>query len=372
MKRYRIAVLPGDGVGVEVTREAIKVLEAVSTLRDASKDDIKFDFVECPVGGAAIDEYGAPLPEDTLNVVEKSSAVLLGAVGGPKWDDLPTDRRPEAALLKLRSILGLFCNLRPAIVFPELVGASTIKEEVIRDIDIMVVRELTGGVYFGIPRGIKNVGGQRVGVNTLSYSESEIRRIADIAFKIAGGRRNKLTSVDKANVLESMALWREVVSEVAKGYPDIEVEHMYVDNCAMQLIRRPGDFDTILTTNLFGDIISDETAMLTGSIGMLPSASLGEVKDGGGMGMYEPVHGSAPDIAGRGIANPIASILSVSMMLRYSFVEEEEADVIEGAVGKALADGLMTADIFRGKGREVSTSEMGDYIAENIRILNIG
>ncbi|MBN1571689.1 MAG: 3-isopropylmalate dehydrogenase [Deltaproteobacteria bacterium] len=374
MKRYKIALLPGDGVGVEVTREAVKVLNAVSDSRDASKDDIKFDFVECPVGGAAIDEYGVPLPEDTLDVIGKSSAVLLGAVGGPKWDGLPTDKRPEAALLKLRSTLGLFCNLRPAIVFPELVGASTIKEEVIRDIDIMVVRELTGGIYFGTPRGIRNEGGQRVGINTLSYSESEIRRIADTAFKIAEKRRKKLTSVDKANVLESMALWREVVSEVAKGYPDVTVEHMYVDNCAMQLIRRPCDFDTILTTNLFGDIISDEAAMLTGSIGMLPSASLGEVKDGGagGVGMYEPVHGSAPDIAGRGVANPIASILSASMMLRYSLMEIESAEMIEGAVRRALADGLMTADIFIGEGRKVSTYEMGDYIAENIKTLNVG
>lgn len=361
MKRHLIAVLPGDGVGVEVTSESVKVLKAAAALYG-----LAFDFVECPVGGAAIEEYGVPLPEDTLDVVMKSSAILLGAVGGPRWDDLPTEKRPEAALLGLRSTLGLFCNLRPAVVFPELAGASTIKENVIRDIDIMVVRELTGGIYFGKPRGIRVEGDQRVGINTLSYSESEIHRIAEIAFKIARKRRKMVTSVDKANVLESMALWREVVTDVSGDYPDVATEHMYVDNCAMQLIKRPGDFDIILTTNLFGDIISDEAAMLTGSIGMLPSASLGGAVDMGGVGLYEPVHGSAPDIAGEGISNPIASILSASMMLRYSFIEEGAAASIEKAVRAAVAAGLMTKDIFRGEGKEVSTSDMGDYIAGNL------
>ncbi len=363
IKKHQIALLPGDGVGVEVTREAVKVLKAVSSNVNANINEIAFDFVECPVGGAAIDEYGTPLPEDTMKVVEKSAAILLGAVGGPKWDDLHTNQRPEAALLKLRSSLGLFCNLRPAVIFPGLEGASTIKEEVIRGIDIMVVRELTGGIYFGEPRGIKKGRTVRVGINTLSYEESEIRRIAKMAFKVASKRKKKVTSVDKANVLESMALWREVVTKVARDFPDVELEHMYVDNCAMQLIKSPRDFDTLLTTNLFGDILSDEAAMLTGSIGMLPSASL---RGEGGQGMYEPVHGSAPDIAGKSIANPIASILSAAMMLRYSFLADEAADAIEKAARKAVAEGLMTKDIFRGEGKEVTTSEMGDYIAENL------
>ena len=364
MKNYRIAVLPGDGVGQEVTNEVLKVLRVVS-----SRFEIAFDFVECPVGGVAYDEYKTPLPDDTIATVLSSSAVLLGAVGGPKWDDLPTDKRPEAALLGLRKKLSLFANLRPAVLFDELIGASTIKEEVIRGTDIMVVRELVGGVYFGEPRGISNKKGERVGVNTLTYSESEIRRIARVAFEIAQKRKKKVTSVDKANVLESMGLWREVVTDTAKGYPDIELEHMYVDNCAMQLIRRPKGFDTILTTNLFGDILSDEAAMLTGSIGMLPSASLGggEGDEGGEtMGLFEPVHGSAPDIAGKGIANPIAAILSASMMLYYSFGQEEASGVIEGAVREAITDGLRTKDIYRGEGSEVSTQEMGDCIAKKI------
>ncbi len=364
MKDFRIAVLPGDGVGREVTMEALKVLDAIGRIFD-----IPMSFTECPVGGVAIDEYGEPLPPETFDAAKKSSAVLLGAVGGPKWDDLGTDRRPEAALLRLRSGLGLFCNLRPVTVFPELLSASTIKEDVIRGTDILVVRELIGGIYFGTPRGISKKNGERVGINTLSYKESEIRRIARLAFGIASGRKKRVTSVDKANVLESMALWREVVGDTAKEFPEVRLDHMYVDNCAMQLIRNPGAFDTILTTNLFGDILSDEVAMIAGSIGMLPSASIGEggVK-GGGMrkGLYEPVHGSAPDIEGKGIANPIASILSAAMMLEYSFGEISAARVIERAVEKAVSEGLRTKDIFSGEGKEVSTQEMGDHIAENI------
>jgi 3-isopropylmalate dehydrogenase len=357
---YHIAVLPGDGVGAEVTEEAARVLRRVSEVFD-----IPLDFTYAPVGGSAIDKYGEPLPPDTLAVVDASSAVLLGAVGGPKWDDLPTDARPEAALLGLRSRLGLFCNIRPALVFSELVGSSTIKEDVIRGVDVVVIRELTGGIYFGLPRGISKNGAERVGVNTLSYSESEIRRIARIAFEVARGRRKKVTSVDKANVLESMVLWREVVEETAKEFSDVELEHLYVDNCAMQLIRNPRGFDTILTTNLFGDILSDEAAMLTGSIGMLPSASIG----GWGeftKGMYEPVHGSAPDIAGQGVANPVASILSSSMMLEYTFGERTAAWAVVRAVEKALSDGMRTRDIFMGEGKAVTTREMGEYIAESI------
>lgn len=362
MKDFRIAVLPGDGVGLEVTREALKVLEAVKRFYD-----ISMSFIECPVGGVAIDEYGEPLPSETFDVVKKSSAVLLGAVGGPKWDDHTTDKRPEAALLRLRSGLGLFCNLRPVTVLPELLGESTIKEDIIRGTDILVVRELVGGIYFGTPRGISKSGGEMVGINTLSYKESEIKRIAKLAFEIASGRKKRVTSVDKANVLESMVLWREIVTDTAKEFPEVRLDHMYVDNCAMQLIRNPGAFDTILTTNLFGDILSDEAAMIVGSIGMLPSASIGEGGEGRmRKGLYEPVHGSAPDIAGKGIANPIASILSAAMMLEYSFGEISAARTVEYAVKKAISNGFRTKDIFGGKGKEISTQEMGDYIAENI------
>jgi 3-isopropylmalate dehydrogenase len=358
MKQYRIALLAGDGIGVEVVAEAKKILEAVGR-----HHAIAFDFVECPVGGIAIDRFGTPLPDETLAHARGANAVILGAVGGPKWDKLPTDRRPEAGLLGLRKGLSLFANLRPAILFDELIGESALKPEVIRGVDIMVVRELTGDLYFGTPRGIESRGGQRVGVNTLVYSESEIRRIAHTAFTLARRRRKKVTSVDKANVLESMALWREVVTDVGREYGDVALDHMYVDNCAMQLVRNPRDFDTILTTNMFGDIVSDEAAMLTGSIGMLPSASLGEP---GSVGLFEPVHGSAPDIAGRGVANPIACILSTAMMLDLAFHEEEAAHAITGAVGAAVAGGLRTTDIYRGEGTRVSTREMGDHIANTI------
>jgi len=358
MKQYRIALLPGDGIGVEVVDETRKVLETVGR-----RYSIAFDFVECPVGGTAIDRFGTPLPDGTLEEARRSDAVILGAVGGPKWDKLPTERRPEAGLLGMRRGLSLFANLRPAVIFDELIGESTIKDDVIRGVDIMVVRELTGDLYFGTPRGIELRDGQRVGFNTLVYSEAEIRRIAHTAFSIARGRRKKVTSVDKANVLESMALWREVVTDVAKEYPDAALDHMYVDNCAMQLVRHPRDFDTILPTNMFGDIVSDEAAMLTGSIGMLPSASLGAP---GSPGMFEPVHGSAPDIAGQGIANPIACILSAAMMLDLSFHEGEATRTIESAVRRAIKDGLRTKDIYRGEGTPVSTRQMGDHIVKII------
>jgi 3-isopropylmalate dehydrogenase len=358
MKKYRIVLLPGDGIGVEVVAETRKVLEAVGR-----RHAIAFDFAERAVGGTAIDRHGTPLPDETLREAAGAHAVILGAVGGPAWDGLTTDKRPEAGLLGLRKGLSLFANLRPAIIFEELIGESTIKEEVIRGVDIMVVRELTGDVYFGTPRGIELRDGQRVGVNTLVYSESEIRRMADTAFSIARKRRKKVTSVDKANVLESMALWRELVTDVGRAYPDVALDHMYVDNCAMQLIRTPSAFDTILTTNLFGDILSDEAAMLTGSIGMLPSASLGGP---GSVGMFEPVHGSAPDIAGKGIANPVACILSAAMMLELSLDEGEAARSVTAAVRRAIADGLRTKDIYRGAGTEASTRQMGDYIVQAI------
>jgi len=363
-RTHSVLLLPGDGVGVEVVREAVKVLERAAELFGFS-----LSFTRLPVGGEAIDQTGHPLPPETLQAAKDADAVLLGAVGGPKWDDLPTDKRPEAALLGLRESLGLFANLRPAILFDELAHASTIREEVIRGIDIMVIRELNRGIYFGTPRGISGEKGERVGINTLSYSEPEIERIARVAFQIARGRKKKVTSVDKANVLESMALWREVVVRIHKDYPDVELEHMYVDNCAMQLIRRPAEFDTILTTNLFGDILSDEAAMLTGSIGMLASASLGGAGDGGAIfGMYEPVHGSAPDIAGSDIANPLATILSAAMMLEYSLGETEAARAVEQSVRSAVREGLRTADIAT-QGESISTtSDMGDEIVKRLSL----
>ena len=364
-RTHSVLLLPGDGVGAEVVRETVKVLERAAELFGFS-----ISFTRAPVGGEAIDQTGAPLPAETLQAAKDADAVLLGAVGGPKWDDISTDRRPEAALLGLRESLGLFANLRPAILFNELVHASTIREEIIRDIDIMVVRELNRGIYFGTPRGISGAAGRRVGINTLSYSEPEIERIARVAFQIAQKRNKLVTSVDKANVLESMALWRDVVVRIHEEYPDVRLEHMYVDNCAMQLIRKPRDFDTILTTNMFGDILSDEAAMLTGSIGMLPSASLGGMSgDGVIFGMYEPVHGSAPDIAGTDIANPIATILSSAMMLEYSLGEAAAAGAIESAVRSAVRDGLRTADIATKGESTASTSQMGDEIVE--RVLNI-
>jgi 3-isopropylmalate dehydrogenase len=349
-----IAILPGDGIGPEITAEAIKVLE---TLQNTFGLDIQLE--QALVGGAAIDASGHPLPAATLDLAKKADAVLLGAVGGPKWEPLDISIRPEKGLLGLRSELELFANLRPAILFPELANASTLKPEVVEGLDILIVRELTGGIYFGQPRGIRNLdNGERQGFNTLVYSESEIERIARVAFGSAQKRQKRLCSVDKANVLETTELWREVVTRVAQDYPDVQLSHMYVDNAAMQLVRAPKQFDVMVTTNMFGDILSDLASQLTGSIGLLPSASL----DANNKGMYEPIHGSAPDIAGKNIANPLATLLSVAMMLRYSLNQSELADKVEKAVNQVLREGLRTPDIQEAGQKLVSTQEMGDAV----------
>ncbi len=349
----KIALLPGDGVGPEIMAEAEKLLGA---LQQGQGLDIEIEKAE--IGGAAIDATGVPLPDSTLALAQAADAVLLGAVGGPRWDDIERERRPERALLALRSELGLFANLRPALLYPELADASALRRELVAGLDLLIVRELTGGIYFGEPRGIdKDASGQRRGYNTMVYSESEIERIARQAFISARRRYGHLCSVDKANVLEVSQLWREVVASVHADYPDVVLSHMYVDNAAMQLVRDPRQFDVIVTGNLFGDILSDCAAMLTGSIGMLPSASL----DSTGKGMYEPVHGSAPDIAGEGLANPLAAILSVAMMLRHTLDEGTLADRIERAVGLVLSEGFRTSDI-AGTYRAISTVEMGDAV----------
>ena len=352
-----IAVLPGDGIGEEVTTEAVRVIEKQNAAMNAG-----FECRHVPVGGTAYDLHGTPLPEETLSTAREADAILLGAVGGPKWETAPRELRPERALLGLRSEMSLFSNLRPAILFPELADASTLKPEVVSGLDIMIVRELTGGIYFGGPRGIEEVDGQRRGFNTMEYTESEIERIAHSAFRAAMQRDKKLCSVDKANVLEVSELWREIVTKLSAEYPEVELSHMYVDNACMQLVRAPKQFDVILTTNMFGDILSDAASMLTGSIGMLPSASL----DANGKGMYEPVHGSAPDIAGQGVANPLATILSVAMMLRYTFDENVMADKIENAVKRVLASGLRTADLARDGESPVSTSAMGQAVLDEL------
>lgn len=349
----KIAVLPGDGIGQEIVAEAVKVIEALK----ASGLDIEMEHGL--VGGTAYDEAGSPLPEATLKLAKKSDAILLGAVGGYKWESLDIAVRPEKGLLGLRAELDLFANLRPAILYPQLADASTLKPEVVSGLDIMIVRELTGGIYFGQPRGVRTLeNGERQGYNTLVYKESEVKRIAQVAFDIARKRDSRVCSVDKANVLEVTEMWREVVIDLHKDNSDIELSHMYVDNAAMQLVREPKQFDVMVTTNMFGDILSDCAAMLTGSIGMLPSASL----NASGQGMYEPIHGSAPDIAGQNIANPLATILSVAMMLRYSLDESAMADRIEKAVDKVLDQGLRTADIYSDGMKQVSTSEMGDAV----------
>ena len=351
----KILILPGDGIGPEIVTEAVKVLNAVNT-----KFNLDLELDSALVGGAAYDEFGTPLPDVTLEKAKAANAILLGAVGGPKWDTLEDrEMRPEKGLLGLRSGLELFANFRPAILYPQLADASTLKPEVVSGLDILIVRELTGGIYFGKPRGIRTLeNGEREGYNTYVYNESEIRRIAKVAFESAQKRGKKLCSIDKANVLEVTVLWREIMEEVAKDYPDVELSHMYVDNAAMQLVRAPKQFDVVVTGNMFGDILSDTAAMLTGSIGMLPSASLN--KDN--QGMYEPCHGSAPDIAGQGIANPLATILSVAMMLRYSLAQVEAADAIEVAVSKVLDKGLRTGDIYSHGMQKVSTSQMGEAV----------
>ncbi len=348
----KIAVLPGDGIGPEIVAQAVKVLDALQ------RDGLKVEMEQAPIGGAGYDAAGDPLPQMTLDLARAADAVLLGAVGGPQYDGLERSLRPERGLLRIRKELNLFANLRPALLYPELASASTLKPEVVAGLDIMIVRELTGDIYFGQPRGIETRGGERVGFNTMVYSESEIRRVARVAFDIAMKRGRKLCSVEKANVLECSELWKEVVIEVGRDYPEVELSHMYVDNAAMQLVRNPKQFDVIVTGNIFGDILSDEASMLSGSIGMLPSASL----DLQNKGMYEPIHGSAPDIAGRDLANPLATILSVGMMFRYTFADGALADRIDGAVRKVIAQGLRTGDIWTEGCQRVSCSAMGDAV----------
>ena len=355
----KLAILPGDGIGIEIVREAIKVIDVLKT-------DFGFalDYETAPIGGAGYDAAGVPLPDETLTLAREADAVLLGAVGGPQYDALPRDKRPERGLLAIREALELFSNLRPAILYAQLADASTLKPEVVSGLDIMIVRELTGGIYFGQPRGIRSrEDGQREGFNTLVYSESEIERIARSAFETAMKRDKRLCSVDKANVLEVSELWREVVERVGAEYPEVELSHMYVDNAAMQLVRAPKQFDVMVTGNMFGDILSDAAAMLTGSIGMLPSASL----DQHGKGMYEPIHGSAPDIAGQDIANPLATILSVAMMLRHSLDEPVLAEMIEKAVGGVLDQGLRTADIETEGSTVIGTAAMGDAVVASLK-----
>ncbi|NKB97742.1 MAG: 3-isopropylmalate dehydrogenase [Pseudomonadales bacterium] len=357
MKNYSIYALPGDGIGAEVMAPALEVAAAA-----AERVGVRLEVNQGLVGGIAIDETGSPLPAETLQQAEAADAVLLGGVGGPKWDDLPTAERPEKGLLGLRQALGLFGNLRPALLFGPLAAASSLKSELVADLDILIIRELTGGIYFGEPRGVEIRDNERVGFNTLVYSEHEIERIARVGFELAQKRDRRLCSVDKANVLEVSQLWREIVTSVAADYPDVALSHMYVDNAAMQLVRAPKQFDVIVTGNMFGDILSDVAAMLTGSLGMLPSASLAAT----GVGLYEPVHGTAPDIAGQNIANPLAMILSVAMMYRYSLDQGEAADLIEGAVASVLQAGLRTADIHSGGEGEtlVGTQAMADAVME--------
>jgi 3-isopropylmalate dehydrogenase len=354
----KIVILPGDGIGPEIIAEALKVLEKADQLFD-----LQLQYEHDHIGGSAIDTYGVPLADSTLEKCRSADAILMGSVGGPKWDKLDAAIRPEKGLLKIRYDLGLYANLRPAILYPQLASASSLKPEIVAGLDILIVRELTGGIYFGQPRGIRVLeSGERQGFNTAVYSESEIERIGRTAFEMARKRQKKVCSVDKANVLEATVLWREVMERLAPEYPDVALSHMYVDNAAMQLVRAPKQFDVLVTGNMFGDILSDTAAMLTGSIGMLPSASLNQHASG----LYEPVHGSAPDIAGQGIANPLATILSASMMLRYSLGRGDAADAIETAVGKVLDQGLRTGDIYSaanpGATRQVGTQEMGDAV----------
>ena len=350
-KSYKIGVIKGDGIGPEIIDEAIKVLDAVSVTQG-----FHLKYEEMLLGGAAIDETGVPLPDETIKGVKKCDAVLFGAIGGPQWDNLERHLRPESGLLGLRKEMGTFANLRPAMVYDELVNASSLKAEVIKGVDIMVVRELTGGIYFGQPREYNT----EKSFNTMVYTREEVKRIAVVAFDIAMQRKKRICSVDKANVLEVSQFWREIVEEVSKDYPEVELSHMYVDNAAMQLIRDPKQFDVILTGNIFGDILSDAASMLSGSIGLLPSASTGK-----GVGLFEPIHGSAPDIAGQGIANPLATISSASMMLRYALGEDEAADKIDAAIKKALSEGYRTGDLGDFDAKEIMTcTEMGDIVAD--------
>jgi len=352
----KIALLPGDGIGTEIVAQAVKVLKAL--------DGLDLTLEQAPVGGTAFDQTGDPLPASTLNLARDADAILFGAVGDWKYDTLPRDKRPEQAILGLRRELGLFANLRPALLYPELAGASSLRPEVVAGLDILILRELTGDIYFGKPRGVRRLeNGEREGFDTMTYTETEIRRVAELGFELARKRACKLCSVDKANVLETSQFWRDLVTEIGKRYPDVTLSHMYVDNCAMQLVRNPKQFDVIVTGNMFGDILSDEASMLTGSIGMLPSASL----NASGKGLYEPIHGSAPDIAGKDVANPLATILSAAMMLRYTFNRPADAGRIEAAVRKVLQQGYRTPDIHEHEMRKVGTSAMGDAVVAALR-----
>jgi 3-isopropylmalate dehydrogenase len=348
----KVAVLAGDGIGPEIMAEALKVLEVLR------RDGLKIETESALVGGAAYDAHGHPLPESTLSLAMSADAVLFGSVGGPQYDNLPREHRPEKAILGLRKECDFFANLRPATVFPELADASSLKPEIVAGLDLMIIRELTGDIYFGEPRSVTGEKGRRVGINTMHYTEAQIRRIIHVGFRTARQREKKLCSIDKMNVLEAMQLWRDIAIEIAPEYPDVELTHMLVDNAAMQLVRNPKQFDVMVCGNLFGDILSDEASMLTGSIGMLPSASL----DANGKGLYEPIHGSAPDIAGKGLANPLAQILSAAMMLRYTFNLVDAADRIEAAVRRALASGLRTGDIAKPGEKRVGTTEMGEAV----------
>lgn len=358
MKMYEIAVMPGDGIGPEVVKQAIKVLDKLS-----EKCGFQLQYRYADIGGIAIDKTGEPLPDETLQICKASDAVLLGAVGGYKWDNLPGDKRPEAGLLGIRAGLGLFANYRPAVIYAPLKNASPLKDRITKDgLDILVLRELTGGIYFGEKKRMIDQNGEPAAYDTMIYRKYEVERITRLAFEAARLRRGKVTSVDKANVLEVSRFWREIVIDVARDYPDVELNHLFVDNAAMQLVIHPEQFDVIVTGNMFGDILSDEASMLTGSIGMLPSASLGS----GSLGLYEPVHGSAPDIAGQNRANPLATILSVAMMLKYSFKLEEASKRIENAVLKVLNDGLMTRDIATETAKVIGCEEMGDAVTERL------
>jgi 3-isopropylmalate dehydrogenase len=354
----KIALLPGDGIGAEIIAQAVKVLGVLG------QQGLRFELEQAPVGGTAYDQTGDPLPSATLKLARDADAILFGAVGDWKYDKLPRDKRPEQAILGLRRELGLFANLRPAMLYPELAGSSSLRPEVVAGLDILILRELTGDIYFGKPRGVRRLeNGEREGFDTMTYTETEIRRVAELGFELARKRQSKLCSVDKANVLETSQFWRDIVTELGKRYPDVALSHMYVDNAAMQLVRSPKQFDVIVTGNMFGDILSDEASMLTGSIGMLPSASL----DAKRKGLYEPIHGSAPDISGKNLANPLATILSAAMMLRYTFNLAEAADRVESAVRTVLQQGFRTADIFAPETRKVGTTEMGDAVVAALR-----
>ena len=358
MQKKKVLLLPGDGIGQEVTASAGRILEKIVQL-----EGIEIELLEGLIGGAAIDSAGDPLPKETLELAKGCDAVLLGGVGGPKWDDLPTEKKPEKGLLRIRQELDLFANLRPALLFPPLSSASSLKPELVENLDILILRELTGGIYFGEPRGVELRENERVGFNTLVYSEGEIERIARVGFELAEKRSGKVCSVDKANVLEVSQLWREVVNDIAVDYPGVELSHMYVDNAAMQLVRQPKQFDVIVTGNMFGDILSDVAAMLTGSLGMLPSASLAS----NGSGLYEPVHGTAPDIAGQDLANPLATILSVAMMCKYSLDLPKAANSIETAVSAVLEAGYRTSDIFSDSAQtQVGCVEMSELVLERL------